>query len=182
MAVGEGKYMTGITQQLTETELKAALQAQNQELQSRVAELEEQLRLETGRAAAAENELDAMLHYISHDLRAPLRGIDGYSRALLDEYDARLDEMGKAYLQYICESSSRLNQLIEGLLKYSRVIRHELELGSVDLSEMATEISQDLRTKNPERVVEFQHHTRDGRRGGCRNGLYAAQKPAGQRL
>ncbi len=120
-----------------------------------MAQLEAQLRLETSRAAAAEKELDAMLHYISHDLRAPLRGIDGYSRALLDDYEPHLDEMGKAYLQYICESSSRLNQLIEGLLKYSRIIRHELEISSVDLSEMATEISQDLQAKQPERVVEF---------------------------
>jgi light-regulated signal transduction histidine kinase (bacteriophytochrome) len=147
--------MARITPELPSTELNQARQAQNQDLPSRVLQLEEQLRLETGRAAAAENELDAMLHYISHDLRAPLRGIDGYSRALLDEYDAHLDEMGKAYLQYICDSSSRLNQLIEGLLKYSRIIRHELEVSSVDLSEMATEISQDLLSKQPERVVQF---------------------------
>jgi light-regulated signal transduction histidine kinase (bacteriophytochrome) len=147
--------MTGVTQELTETELKAALQVQNQELHSRVAQLEEQLRLESSRAAAAEKELDSMLHYISHDLRAPLRGIDGYSRALMEDYDAQLDVMGKAYLQYICESSSRLNQLIEGLLKYSRIIRNELEISPVDLSEMAAEISQDLRSKQPERVVEF---------------------------
>jgi light-regulated signal transduction histidine kinase (bacteriophytochrome) len=147
--------MTRITSQLTETEQNSALQAQNQELHGRVTMLEEQLRQETGRAAAAENELDAMLHYISHDLRAPLRGIDGYSRALLEDYDARLDEMGKAYLQYICDSSSRLNQLIEGLLKYSRILRRELEISSIDLSEMAAEISQDLRSRKPERLVEF---------------------------
>ena len=142
--------MAGFPEQLSETDPNASFRAQ-----SRVAELEEQLRLESGRAAAAENELDEILHFISHDLRAPLRGIDGYSRALLEDYNTQLDQMGKAYLQYICESSSRLNQLIEGLLKYSRIIRHPLEIGSVDLSEMAAEISQDLRTKQPERVVEF---------------------------
>jgi light-regulated signal transduction histidine kinase (bacteriophytochrome) len=147
--------MVGITQELTESEQKAALEAHNQELQSRVAHLEEQLRLESSRASSAENELDSMLHYISHDLRAPLRGIDGYSRALLEDYDARLDEVGKAYLQYIFESSARLNQLIEGLLRYSRIIRHELEISSVDLSEMAAEIVQDLQTKQPQRVIAF---------------------------
>ncbi len=147
--------MTEITQDQPSTEQIAELQVQNQELQSRVAQLEEQLRQETSRAAAAGDELDSMLHYISHDLRAPLRGIDGYSRALLEDYNAHLDEMGKAYLQYICESSSRLNQLIEGLLRYSRILRRELEIGPVDLSEMAAEISQDLRTKQPERIVEF---------------------------
>ena len=150
-----GNNMTGITQNLTETGLNAPLQARNHELQNRVAQLEEQLRLETSRAAAAESELSSLLHYISHDLRAPLRGIDGYSRALMEDYDSRLDEMGKAYLQYIFESSSRLNQLIDGLLKYSRIIRHELEISSIDLSEMAAEISQDLKTKQPQRVVEF---------------------------
>ena len=155
IVVGVGNPMVGITQQITESEQKAALEAHNQELQSRVAQLEEQLRLESSRASSAENELDSMLHYISHDLRAPLRGIDGYSRALLEDYDARLDEVGKAYLQYICESSSRLNQLIEGLLRYSRIIRHELEISSVDLSEMAAEIVQDLQTKQPQRVIAF---------------------------
>lgn len=152
--VGVGNNMTGITQNLTETGLNAPLQARNHELQNRVAQLEEQLRLEASRAAAAESELSSLLHYISHDLRAPLRGIDGYSRALMEDYDSRLDEMGKAYLQYIFESSSRLNQLIDGLLKYSRIIRHELEISSIDLSEMAAEISQDLKTKQPQRVVE----------------------------
>ena len=153
-SVGVGKNMAGITQDPTETGLNAPLQARNQELQNRVAQLEEQLRLEARRAAAAESELSSLLHYISHDLRAPLRGIDGYSRALMEDYDTRLDEMGKAYLQYIFESSARLNQLIDGLLKYSRIIRHELEISSIDLSEMAAEISQDLKTKQPQRVVE----------------------------
>jgi|GEM_PF-2457484 len=131
------------------------LRVQHQELQSRIAQLEEQLQQQASRAAAAENELDAMLHYISHDLRAPLRGIDGYSHALLEDYDARLDEMGKAYLQYICESSARLNQLIEGLLRYSRAIRNPIEIVQVNLSDMALEISQDFQRKRPERAVEF---------------------------
>jgi light-regulated signal transduction histidine kinase (bacteriophytochrome) len=149
------KNMTVIAHKIPESEPNATLEARNQELQNRVAQLEEQLRLEASRTAAAESELSSLLHYISHDLRAPLRGIDGYSRALMEEYDARLDEMGKAYLQYIFESSSRLNQLIDGLLRYSRIIRHELEISLVDLSEMAVEISQDLKTKQPQRVVEF---------------------------
>ncbi len=131
------------------------LHVQHQELQSRIAQLEDQLQQQASRAAAAENELDAMLHYISHDLRAPLRGIDGYSHALLEDYDACLDEMGKAYLQYICESSARLNQLIEGLLRYSRAIRNPIEIVQVDLSDIALEISQDFQRKQPDRAVEF---------------------------
>jgi light-regulated signal transduction histidine kinase (bacteriophytochrome) len=153
--VGAGKYMAGNIQQHPKTEQTAALRTKNRELQSRVAQLEEQLQQESSRAMAAETELDAMLHYISHDLRAPLRGIDGYGRALIEDYEDKLDEVGRAYLQYISESSSRLNQLIEGLLKYSRIIRHELEIVSVDLSEMGTEICQDLKAKQPGRVVEF---------------------------
>jgi light-regulated signal transduction histidine kinase (bacteriophytochrome) len=147
--------MAEMTQNDSTTEQIASLQEQKQELQSRVAQLEERLRQETSRATAAGSELDSMLHYISHDLRAPLRGIDGYSRALLEDYNTQLDEMGKAYLQYICESSARLNQLIEGLLRYSRILHNPLEIGPVDLSEMAAEISQDLRSKRPERIVEF---------------------------
>ena len=147
--------MTGKTQEHPETDQIAALQAEIQMLQSRVAQLDALARQDASRAEAAETELDSMLHYISHDLRAPLRGIDGYSQALLDEYNANLDEMGKAYLQFICESSSHLNQLIEGLLRYSRIMRRELEISTVDLSEMASEICRDLRAKQPDRQVEF---------------------------
>jgi light-regulated signal transduction histidine kinase (bacteriophytochrome) len=147
--------MAKISTDLSESDQISALQAQNQKLHIQAARLEEQLRQESGRAATAENELDAMLHYISHDLRAPLRGIDGYSRALLEDYNSKLDQIGKAYLQYICESSAHLNQLIEGLLRYSRVIRNEMEINTAHLSEMAIEISQDLQRKQPERQVEF---------------------------
>jgi light-regulated signal transduction histidine kinase (bacteriophytochrome) len=147
--------MAKISTDLSESEQISALQAQNQKLLIQAAQLEEQLRQESSRAVTAENELDAMLHYISHDLRAPLRGIDGYCRALLEDYNSKLDQIGKAYLQYICESSAHLNQLIEGLLRYSRVIRNQMEINPADLSEMAIEISQDLQRKQPERQVEF---------------------------
>ncbi len=147
--------MTDTPPNRTETEPRAAQEQQNREPDSQARLLQEQLVQVTARAVAAEKELDAMLHYISHDLRAPLRGIDGYSRALLEDYDSQLDEVGKAYLHYICESSARLNQLIEALLRYSRILRRVPEIGPVDLSEMALEISRDLQSKCPERQVEI---------------------------
>lgn len=125
------------------------------DLDPHVLELTEHLQQAVQKQEAAEKELDSMLYHISHDLRAPLRGIDGYSQALLEDYGERLDEMGKAYLLYIRESSARLSQIIDGILILSRIIRADLEITTVDLSAMATEIARELKQKEPDRNVEI---------------------------
>jgi signal transduction histidine kinase len=116
----------------------------NRELQQHVAELQESNR-----------ELDAFSHTVSHDLRAPLRAIDGFSQALLEDYGSRLDDEGREYLQRMGAASRRMAQLIEDLLNLSRSGRIELCRGEVDLSAMARDIAEDLRKMQPEREVDF---------------------------
>ncbi len=115
-----------------------------QEILRRSAELE-----------AANNELEAFSYSVSHDLRAPLRGIDGFSQAILEDYSHRLDDAGKDFLRRIRAATQRMGALIDDLLNLSRVTRVEMHRGPIDLSALANEIVTDLRTNQPERKVEF---------------------------
>ena len=105
--------------------------------------------------AAVNKELEAFAYSVSHDLRAPLRSIDGFSHALLEDYPDRLDEQGKEYLQRIRSASQRMAVLIDDLLKLSRVTRSEMNRETVDLSALAQSISEDLQETQPERQVAF---------------------------
>jgi light-regulated signal transduction histidine kinase (bacteriophytochrome) len=103
----------------------------------------------------ANQELDAFAYSVSHDLRGPLRSIDGFSQALLEDYDAKLDDQGRHYLSRVRNASQRMGQLIDDLLKLSRVTRAQMKIERVDLSALATTIAADLRNSEPERNVEF---------------------------
>jgi PAS domain S-box-containing protein len=91
------------------------------------AELEERVKRRTEQLQAANKELETFTYSVSHDLKAPLRGIDGYSRLLLDEYGSSLNEEGTRFIQTIRSSTLQMNQLIEDLLSYSRLERSELK-------------------------------------------------------
>lgn len=104
---------------------------------------------------SAARELDTFAHFVSHDLRASLRGMDGYSAALIADYSEKLDELGQAYLQYIRDSSRIMAEQIDRLLRYTRALRQELHIGPVDLSALATEITRQLQASAPERSVNF---------------------------
>jgi signal transduction histidine kinase len=124
-------------------------------LQRRVNQLEALVHEQAIQLSAAHRELEDLAHFISHDLRAPLRGIDGYSQILIEEYTRDLDEMGRAYLQYIHDASLQVSALIERLLYYSRALRATLQPETVDLSALAEEIAARLCRSQPERQVEF---------------------------
>jgi PAS domain S-box-containing protein len=100
-------------------------------------------------------ELEAFSYSVSHDLRAPLRGIDGFSQALLEDYSAVLDDIGVGYLRRIRSATLRMGELIEGMLGLSRVTRKELEAQSVDLSAIAKEIAELFQRTEPLRKVKF---------------------------
>jgi two-component system, NtrC family, sensor kinase len=100
-------------------------------------------------------ELEAFSYSVSHDLRAPLRSIDGFSRMLLEDYTSVLDVKGKEYLGRVCASAKRMGELIDDLLQLSRVGRAALNRTSVDLSVIARTIAAELCRKEPERPVEF---------------------------
>ncbi|MCE9550277.1 MAG: hypothetical protein K8R50_04635 [Betaproteobacteria bacterium] len=118
-------------------------------------ELEDQVELRTTQLAAANQELEAFSYSVSHDLRAPLRSIDGFSRALLDDYSAQLDEVGKDYLQRVRAATQRMGQLIDDMLNLSRVTRSEMNFETVNLSMLAQTVADELQQAQPERRVEF---------------------------
>jgi signal transduction histidine kinase len=101
----------------------------------------------------ANAELDAFSYSVSHDLRAPLRAIGGFSRAIEEECRTSLDERGISYLQRINRGVERMSVLIDALLDLARVARTSLDLREVDLSSMAAEVVSDLRHDTPERTV-----------------------------
>ncbi len=117
--------------------------------------LERRVRERTAQLEVANTELETFSYSVSHDLRAPLRAIKGFSKALLEDYAAKLDEQGKDYLERVCANTLRMEQLIEDLLKLSQVSRHNLERASVDLSALAQSITANLQQRQPGRVATF---------------------------
>lgn len=117
-------------------------------------ELEQRVRERTTALEAANRELEAFSYSVSHDLRAPLRSINGFSQALQEEYGPQLDPRGQRYLDYTLEASQRMGRLIEDLMKLSRASRGELGCQPVDLSELATVIIEQFRKREPQRQVD----------------------------
>ncbi len=115
---------------------------------------DEQLRAATVQADAASKELEAFSYSVAHDLRAPLRGIDGFSQALLDDYGDRLDEDGRGYLDRVRKLAQRMAELIDDLLALSRVTRADLVVERVDLSALTHTAVSRLQRLEPERSVE----------------------------
>jgi PAS domain S-box-containing protein len=107
------------------------------------------------RAAAANQELEAFAYSVSHDLRAPLRSLDGFSQVLLEDYADKLDADGRDSLHRIRAASQRMGLLIDDMLSLSQVTRREVVSARVDLSGIAAEIMAELRLRQPRRQVEF---------------------------
>jgi len=118
-------------------------------------DLEQRVEARTAQLSAANRELDAFAYSVSHDLRAPLRAIDGFSRALVEDCAQSLDETGKGYLERVRKSCQHMASLIEDLLHLSRLSRRELETQEVDLSDLAREVAETLSLGTPERHTEF---------------------------
>ena len=102
----------------------------------------------------SKQELESFSYSVSHDLRAPLRVIDGFSLALLEDYGASLPAEGQDLLARLRQQAQRMAQLIEGLLEFSRSGRKRLEVAPVDLAALAQTVAQELRQANPDRGVE----------------------------
>lgn len=140
-----GQDVTGLVQVEDVTErmrAEARVHALNRTLEARVA-------LRTRELSQANQELESFAYSVSHDLRAPLRAIDGFSRVLTERYGERLDDSGRDYLARVRKAAARMGELIDALLKISRVTRGELKIERVDLSRMAHEIVDELRSAEP---------------------------------
>jgi light-regulated signal transduction histidine kinase (bacteriophytochrome) len=99
--------------------------------------------------------LRAFSYSVAHDLRAPLRGIDGFSQALLEDHAPQLGEGGQRYLRRVRESAQHMAQLIEGLLSLAKITRGDIRREPVDLTALAREAAERLKASQPERNVEF---------------------------
>ena len=119
------------------------------------AELELRVGRRTHELQVANRELEAFAYSVSHDLRAPLRGIDGWSLALLEDYSASLDERARQYLNRVRAETQRMGNLIDDLLQLSRVSRGEMKLDQVDITALANRVIVRLRDGQPERSMEF---------------------------
>jgi light-regulated signal transduction histidine kinase (bacteriophytochrome) len=107
------------------------------------------------RLRAVNKELEAFSYSVSHDLRAPLRSIDGFALALMEDCADQLDATGQNYLQRVRAATLRMGQLIDDLLHLSRLSQAELRRGTVELSALAESITTELRHREPERQVEW---------------------------
>ncbi|ASC73740.1 multi-sensor signal transduction histidine kinase [Halomicronema hongdechloris C2206] len=103
---------------------------------------------------SSNRELEAFAYSVSHDLRAPLRAIDGFSKALLEDYGDTFDEEGQDYFDRIRKNVTRMGMLIDDLLSLSRVSRYEIRHTTVNLSTLAQELMAELQASEPERPVE----------------------------
>jgi len=99
--------------------------------------------------------LEAFAYSVSHDLRAPLRGIDGWSLALLEDCSSLLDDDGRKYLNRVRAETQRMGNLIDDLLQLSRASRGEMKLDQVDITALANRIADRLRDAQPKRSIEF---------------------------
>jgi PAS domain S-box-containing protein len=134
---GTPTYLLGISEDITERKAQEA-----------------ELRTARVQTEAANEELEAFAYSVAHDLRAPLRRIDGFSQILLEDHSEKLDEEGKKYLALVRKSAQHMGDLIDDLLTLSRVTRSEIRTEPVDLGALALERLDRLRRATPEREVE----------------------------
>jgi ligand-binding sensor domain-containing protein/signal transduction histidine kinase len=124
-------------------------------IQKRSLRLEKQVAERTAQLEAANRELEAFSYSVSHDLRAPLRGIDGFSQALLDDYAEKLDEEGRGHLHRVRSAAQRMGHLIDDMLRLAHINRSEMRWSEVNLSQMAGLVAAELKKSEPGRQVEF---------------------------
>lgn len=153
-----GMFATRIAVELEKRDANQCLQELNTSLEQRIQQRTSQLE-------AANQELEHFAHSVSHDLRAPLRSISGFSQALEEDYAPQLDEQAQKYLQRVQKGCTRMNDLIEALLGLSQLTCGELLPEETDLSSLAHEAISQLQEQDPERQISID--IEDGLQARC---------------
>jgi len=154
---GKSRMALALITDITERRrTQEALQESEERLRQLNAGLETRVRERTTQLEAANKELEAFAYSVSHDLRAPLRGIDGWSLALAEDYAGQLDARAHEYLDRVRSEAQRMGLLIDALLQLSRFTRAEMERDTVDLTSVAHTVAARLREAHPGRRIEFQ--------------------------
>jgi PAS domain S-box-containing protein len=147
---GQTRRMAGIVQDVTERRrAEQEIRDLNASLERRVAERTQQLE-------ASSKELESFSYSVSHDLRAPLRAIDGFSRMLTEDCSERLDTEGRRLLAVIRENSQRMAQLIDDLLDFARLGKKPLACSAIDMTALAGKVYRELRAADPQGEAEFE--------------------------
>ena len=142
---GIAGFVRDITRRKTE---EKRIRDLNAELEARVAERTKQLEV-------ANKELESFSYSVSHDLRAPLRAIDGFSQALVEDYGEQLNERAQNYLDRVRKAAQRMADLIDALLQLARVARATISFSTVDLTAIGRSFCEELRERDPERKIDF---------------------------
>ena len=140
--------------QIREKELEVLVEARTKELLELNRELDQRVLDRTGELAAANQELEAFSYSVSHDLRAPVRRIEGLVDMLIEDYTDKFDDAGKDLMTKVAASSAEIGELIEEFLKLARIARQEIDKTDFNLSDMATEIMDELANEDPDRKVK----------------------------
>jgi len=131
------------------------IEEQNQALLASKENLEDEVEARTAELKNINRELEAFTYSVSHDLRSPLRSIEGFSTALKEDCIGQLDSTGEDYLERISKASQKMGTLIDSLLYLSRVSRQEVSLRAVDLAELGRDVAENLRMQYPSREFSF---------------------------
>jgi len=128
------------------------IEQQNQQIQLFNMDLEQRIKERTRELEAANNELESFSYSVSHDLRAPLRSLDGYSRVLIEDYGSKLDDEGRRILSVIMRNAQRMGQLIDDLLAFSRLGKQNVAKVTLDMNAISRRVVDELRPRDRDNI------------------------------
>ena len=156
LSISNVRHIEQLNAEITERKhIEIEIRKLNRELEKRVSDRTAELEQRSNQLEATLNELESITYTISHDLRTPLRAINGFGKIIQLDYGHLLDEQGHDYLERIRDAAQQMGELIDSLLTLARLNHREINRAEVDLSKMAHQIAARLSANQPERMAEF---------------------------